>query len=463
MAGEHILVVDDEEGLREYLNKLLSKSEYHVSLASDGEEALLEINQQVPDLILSDIKMPIMDGMILLEKIKRSHEQIPVIMMTAYGTMEMAIEAMKLGAYDYINKPFDIDEVLMVIDKALEKKRLEDENMALRQELESSYSFQDIISRNKDMNKIFETIKNLSDTRSSILISGETGTGKELVARAIHNVSKSFNKPFVTIDCGSLSKTILESELFGHVKGAFNGAIDDKEGLFESAKGGTVFFDEITNIPINVQATLLRVLENGTIKRVGENQERKVDFRLIAATHEDLEKLIKSEQFREDLYYRLNVVSIELPPLRERKEDITLLLDHFINKYNRLEKGELQTISEDALKIMMDYHWPGNVRELENLIHRAVVVKKSSRIYPKDLPVKMGKLETAESRDDIYRSLDFNKAKKQAGESFEKRFIIEVLKKYNGNVSHVAETIKLDRRNLQRKIKHHKINPKDYA
>jgi len=463
MSREHILVVDDEQGMLQVLEKLLTGHGYRVSLAGDGQGALETVGRKIPDLILADIKMPIMDGMIFLEEVKKVAPQIPVIMMTGFGAIETAVRAMKLGAYDYINKPFDIDEILMVIDKALEKKRLEEENFVLRRELQRSYTFKDIISRNKEMGGIFEVIKSLSGSQSTALVVGETGTGKELVARAIHDLRCHNEKPFVPVDCGAFSTALLESELFGHVKGSFPGADRDKPGLFEAAMGGTVFLDQIGNVSSDIQARLLRVLEDRAIKRFGDTQARDVNFCLIAAANEDLEAAVNDGRFRKDLYYRLNVVAIDLPPLRKRKEDIPLLVDHFINKFNRLERKAIECASEDVINIMMRYDWPGNVRELENLIHHAVVVKKTSVIHPKDLPAKMGVIVTAEQRGDISRATDFNEAKQQAVASFEKRYLIEALKQYSGNVSKVASAIGLDRRNLQRKFKQYRIAPKDFV
>jgi DNA-binding NtrC family response regulator len=462
MAGEWILVVDDEAGMRQYLDKLLTDNGYRVRLAVDGLKALEEIARCLPDLILLDLKMPKMGGIELLGKIKQVYSEAAIIIMTAYGTVESAIEAMKLGAYDYINKPFEIDELLLVINKALEKRRLEQENIVLHKELEKSYTFEDIISKNNKMLKIFDLIKKISDTKSTVFIQGETGTGKELVARAIHNLSARKNKPFIPVDCGALTESLLESELFGHIKGAFTGATSDKKGLFEAADGGTAFLDEIGQISLGIQAKLLRVLQDNQIKRVGEATSRQVDIRLISATNEDLQKAVKESRFREDLYYRLNVVPIWIPPLRERKEDIPLLVEHFIQKYNRLEKKSLQGISQDALNLLLNYNWPGNVRELENFIHRAVVTQTGPKILPNDLPVNMRTPDTAERRELSSRTMDFHQAKRAAIESFERRFLTDALKRNSGNVSRVAKEIDLDRRNLQRKFKYYNINPSDY-
>jgi DNA-binding NtrC family response regulator len=463
MRKEQILVVEDEKGMRQYLEKLLIRNNYEVVLTANGQEAIDFVKTDIPDLILTDIKMPKMDGIEFLEKVKKIYAQIPVVMMTAHGTMENAIKAMKLGAYDYVNKPFDIDEILIVIDKALERKRLEDENQVLRQELKNSYTFEDIVSKSERMKNIFETIKSIADAKTHILIQGETGTGKELVARAIHHLGLKKDMPFVPVDCAALTESLLESELFGHVKGAFTGATQDKQGLFEMANGGTVFLDEIGHISMDIQAKLLRFLQDGVIKRVGDVKSKKVDVRLIAAANEDLQEAVKNGSFREDLFFRINVVMIEIPSLRERKEDIPLLLEHFIEKYNHIEKKQLEGISEDAMNILMNYDWPGNVREVENFVHRAVVIKKTPLVFPKDIPINMSKVSMAEKRDVVERTMDFAKAKKNAVEVFEKRFLIDMLKRFEGNVSHIAREVNLDRRNLQRKFKTYGINPRDYS
>lgn len=462
MANELILIVDDEAGMQQYLKKLLEDNGYFTQTAADGEKALDKVNAKLPDLILADLKMPKMDGLKFLAKVRKISEQIPVIIITAYGTVESAVAAMKLGAYDYVNKPFDMDEILLVIDKALEKKRLAEENIALHKELEKSYTFEDIVSQNSRMRNIFETVKKIADTQSTILIQGETGTGKELIARAIHNLSLRRHKLFVPVDCGALTETLLESELFGHVKGAFTGASADKKGLFEIADGGTVFLDEIGKVSLNIQAKLLRVLQDNNIKRVGEAASRKVDIRLIAASNENLETLAAAKSFRQDLFYRLNVVPIHLPALRERKEDIPLLVEHFIKKYNHLERKKLRAVSQDALNILMKYDWPGNVRELENIIHRAVVMEANAVILPKDLPFSLKQADSAEARAVSPRNLDFKTARRQVIAAFEKRFFCEALQRHNGNVSRAAREISFDRRNFQRKCKQYNINPHTY-
>ncbi|MFH1459662.1 MAG: sigma-54 dependent transcriptional regulator [Candidatus Omnitrophota bacterium] len=462
MKQDRILVVDDEPGMRQYLKKLLTDNGYQVEIAENGIQALEMINEKVLDLALIDFKMPGMDGIQLLAKIKAEHEHVIVIMMTAYGTMERAIQAMKLGAYDYLSKPFEVDAILLIIEKALKTKRLEDENIILRKELKKTYTFADIISENSQMQHIFEIIQKVAPAKSTVLIQGETGTGKELIARALHALSPRNQKPFIPVDCGALSESLLESELFGHIKGAFTGATQDKKGLFETADGGTVFLDEIGHISLAIQAKLLRVLQDGQIKRVGEAASRSVDIRLVAASNEDIEMGIKEGKFREDLFYRLNVVPIFVPALRERNEDIPLLVEHFIHKYNNIEKRNIQGISHDALKMLMSFSWPGNVRELENLVHRAVVMADKDNIEVMDLPLNVKTLSVAERRIDANRTLDFRKAKNNALAAFEKRFLIESLMRHKGNISRAAKEMNLDRRNLHRKLKQYNITPSNY-
>lgn len=462
MSKGLILVVDDEPGMRQFIEKLLIRQGYAVVMAADGQAGLGVIRREPPDLILTDIKMPGMDGMAFLGEVKVLCPDVPVIMMTAFGAVETAIKAMKLGAYDYINKPFDIDQIMVVIEKALEKQRLARENILLRQELNKSYTFESLISQDRHMQQIFMTIRNVADAKSHVLIQGDTGTGKELVARAIHNVGAQKNKPFVPVDCAALTESLLETELFGHVKGAFTGAVQDKKGLLETAEGGTVFLDEIGHVPMETQVKLLRVLQDSRIKRVGDTAFRSINVRVIAAANEDLKTAVQERRFREDLYFRLNVILIELPNLRERIGDIPLLVRHFIQKYNHLEQKRMEEVSPDALNILMGYNWPGNVRELENLIHRLVVIKKDPVIQVQDLPEQMSEADSAERRDPDSRTIHFTQAKKQAVNAFESRFFIDVLTKHRGNVSRAAQEIGLDRRNFQRKLKHHHIDPRDY-
>jgi DNA-binding NtrC family response regulator len=459
MAGELILVIDDEKDLRRFLEKLLTGRGYAVETAAGGEDALARMERKEPALVLLDLKMPGMDGLEVLEGIGKSHPGVTPIMMTAYGTVETAVKAVKLGAYDYITKPFDIDRILIAIDKALEKRRLEEENVALRRELQKRYTFEDIVSKDSKMLEMFDVMKKIADTKSTVLIRGETGTGKELVARALHDLSSRREKPFVPVDCGALTESLLESELFGHVRGAFTGAVADKEGLLETAGGGTAFLDEIGQVSTGIQVKLLRVLQDGEYKRVGDTKSRRADVRLIAATNEDLEKAVGRGTFREDFFYRVNVVPLWIPPLRERAGDIPLLAEHFVARFNALEGKAVEGVSDDTLQILMGYAWPGNVRELENLIHRAVVMEAGPVIEPKDLPAHMNSPGTADWGDAVAGLTDFRAARNRVVESFEKKFLTEALRRNNGNVSRTAQEIGLDRRNIQRKLKQYRVSP----
>jgi len=381
-----ILVIDDERSMREFLSIMLEREGYSVVTKDNGNDALDFIRKNNYDLIITDIKMPKMSGIDILRESMNLHPNTPVIMITAFASTEVAVEAMKLGAYDYITKPFNVDEIKIIIKNALEKKTLFDENMSLKEELKGRYQFSNIVGKSDKIRKVFELIMKVANSKSTVLLTGESGTGKELVARAIHHNSDRKVQPFVSISCGAIPETLLESELFGHQKGAFTGADSDKKGLFEVADGGTFFLDEVTEAPLSIQAKLLRVLQEKEFKRVGGVKDIKVDVRVIAATNKNLHKLIEDGKFREDLYYRLNVIPIELPPLRERKEDIPLLVSHFINKYNSINKKGIKGIIPEAMEKLEKYTWRGNVRELENVIERAVTLEIADNIYPESLP-----------------------------------------------------------------------------
>ncbi len=381
-----ILVIDDERSMREFLSIMLEREGYSVVTKDNGNDALEFIRKNKCDLIITDIKMPKMSGIDILRESMALHPNTPVIMITAFASTEVAVEAMKLGAYDYITKPFNVDEIKIIIKNAIEKKSLFDENISLREELKGRYQFSNIVGKSDKIQKVFELIMKVANSKSTVLITGESGTGKELVARAIHHNSDRKDKPFVSISCGAIPETLLESELFGHQKGAFTGADSDKKGLFEVADGGTFFLDEVSEAPPSIQAKLLRVLQEKEFKRVGSVKDIKVDVRVIAATNKNLHKLIEDGKFREDLYYRLNVIPIELPSLRERKEDIPLLVSHFINKYNSINKKGIKGIRPETMEKLERYVWRGNIRELENVIERAVTLEIADNIYPESLP-----------------------------------------------------------------------------
>lgn len=382
---EKILVVDDEPSLRDVLNIMLKKAGYATSTAADGEEALAQVNKEIYDLVITDLKMPGMGGMEVLKAVKSTSPETVVLVVTAFGSAESAVEAMKLGAYDYLTKPFQIDEVQLIIRNALEKRRLSTENMLLKREMASHSSLSNIIGQSEAMQKVFDVIAKVADTRSNVLICGESGTGKELVARAIHYNSSRASAPFVAVNCSAMPETLLESELFGHMKGSFTGAVSNKAGLFEVANGGSIFLDEIGDMSMPTQVKLLRVIQEREFRRVGGTQDVKVDVRLIAATNRDLEKAVAEGTFREDLYYRLDVIPIRLPPLRMRTTDIPLLVQHFLAQFGKENGKQAPTLAPDALQALLAHEWRGNVRELENLIERAVAFAGGSTISAADI------------------------------------------------------------------------------
>jgi DNA-binding NtrC family response regulator len=381
-----IHVIDDEPVIHDILTQLLVAEGYEVEISASGEEALEKYASQTFDLALLDLLMPGLDGIEVLKAIKKIHPQAVIIIITAYASVESALNAMKIGAFDYIQKPFKHDELLLTIDRALEHKALQEENLRLRDELKRKFSFGAIIGRSRVMEKVFDLIKAAAPTRSTILIEGESGTGKELVARAIHQNSNRASFPFIVVNSGSLPPDLLESHLFGHVKGAFTGAVAEKQGLFEAADKGTIFFDEISSLNLETQAKLLRVMQDREFMHLGGTKTIKVDVRIIAATNTDLEELIRRKAFRLDLYYRLNVIKIALPPLRDRREDIPILVKHFLDLYANENGKAIEGVTEDVLEIFESNPWPGNVRELENMIERAVVFAKARIITRENLP-----------------------------------------------------------------------------
>lgn len=381
-----ILAVDDEESIREFLEIMLKKEGYEVTTAEDGAQAMDLLKKKSFDMVISDLQMPNVTGMELLKHVKDNYPDLVFMIITAFGTTESAVEAMKLGAYDYITKPFKIDEVRIVIGNALRSKNLEVENRALKKEMQKEYSFQNLVGNSEKMHQIYELIKRVSQTPTNVLITGESGTGKEMVAKAIHVNGPLKNKPFVTINCGAIPENLMESEMFGHKKGSFTGAIQDKVGLFEVADGGTLFLDEVGELPLTIQVKLLRAIQERVIRRVGATDDQKIEVRIIAATNRDLEDMIKQGTFREDLYYRLNVIHIRVPPLRERADDVSLLAKHFLQKYSTRFGKPVNGISDEAMKTLKKYDYPGNVRELENIIERTVALEAGSTILPESLP-----------------------------------------------------------------------------
>jgi len=461
MAKGRILVVDDEAVVCKSCQRILSPEGYEVETALSGQEALDKLSQGSFDIVITDLKMPGMDGMELLAKIKEKDPEIIVIMVTGYSTVQTAVQAMRMGALDYIPKPFTPEELIVVVEKALEKKKLIFENIYLHKELEAKYSFENIVGNSKKLQEVFKFIRKVAPTDSTVLIYGESGTGKELIARAIHFSSPRKNKPFFPVDCSVLSQELLESELFGHVKGSFTGAIVTKPGLFEVADGGSVFLDEIGDINPVIQGKLLRVIQEQEFLPVGGVQPKRVDLRFIVATNKKLESLVKEKKFREDLYYRLNVVSITVPPLRERKDDIPILAYHFLKKFNQEMNKEIKSISVEAMNKLMSYEWPGNVRQLENVIERAVVMAESQAIVSEYLPASiLGKgveIDTQIPKN----SKELKKMKKylreSAVENIEKMFVLEALNRNDWNVTNSAKEVGMQRTNFQALMRKYNI------
>jgi len=382
---EKILVVDDEKSLREVMSIMLKRAGYAVTEAADGEEAIGQVNRDIFDLVITDLRMPKADGMDVLKAVKSSSPDTVVLVVTAFATADSAVEAMKQGAYDYLTKPFQVDEVQLIIRNALEKRRLSTENMLLKREMASQSSFAQIVGQSEAMQKVFDVVRKVSDAKSNVLICGESGTGKELVARAIHYNSARSTMPFVAVNCSAVPETLLESELFGHMKGSFTGAMANKAGLFEVANGGTIFLDEIGDTTPAIQVKLLRVIQEREFRRVGGNQDIKVDVRIVAATNRDLEKAVADGSFREDLYYRLDVIPIRLPPLRLRTGDIPLLVKHFLEKFARDCGKAAPMLSPEAMHVLLGHEWRGNVRELENLIERVVAFAAGGTVTEHDI------------------------------------------------------------------------------
>lgn len=444
------IVVDDEVSVLEAVKAILETEEVEVFTTTSSLTAVEQIKKYTYDLIISDMKMPEMDGIELYEHIKEIAPDSIFIIITAYATVQSAVDAIKRGIYDYIPKPFTPDEVRIPVRRALEKKALEKENIALKTQIEARYSFQNIIGNSPEMREVFRIMRHAASSESNVLITGESGTGKELVARAIHSNSVRARRKFVTVNCGAIPEGLMESELFGHVRGSFTGAVFDKKGLVEEADRGTLFLDEIGELAPTLQVKLLRILQDGEFLKVGETQPRKVNVRVFAATNMDLGKAIVEKNFREDLYYRLNVIPIELPPLRKRKEDIPLLINYFIEKHKgkALDKN-VSGISKEALQALINYHFPGNVRELENAIEYAMAFTSSSIIQIDDLPkyILEGKKLCEEARTISIMPL------REAKAQFEKGLITAALIETEGNISEAARLLNIHRQNLQQKIK----------
>ena len=444
----NILVVEDEQDMLLGLHKFLSKQGYSVQTAENGSIGAEKLKKSSFDIVITDLKMPGIDGIELLRRIKESHSDTIVVMITGYGTVESAVEAMKLGAYDYIAKPFNMEHVRMVIKRALKQITLLNENKYLKQKIKETNGSQNIIGKSRKMREVFEIVDRVAPTDTTVLIFGESGTGKDLIARYIHYNSQRKEKILIPVNCGTLRETLLESELFGHEKGSFTGAISTKRGLMEIASGGTFFFDEIADVSLPIQAKLLRVLQEREFMRVGGTDTITTDIRLIAATNKNLDRCMQEGTFREDLYYRLNVVSIHLPPLRERRDDILPLAQFFLRRYNKKIQKEIHEIPRDVMNVLIGYDWPGNVRELENVIERIVVLSTDNFITLSHLPGKL--LEAHIDSGPVFSGVSYKKAKQQVVDSFSKEFVERLLQMSEGNISQAAKQAKLDRANFRR-------------
>ncbi len=456
----NILIVDDDKSMREFLELILKRERYNVTCAKDGADALLLLKESFFDLILTDLMMPAINGLELLKKAKELHPDVKIIMITAFGTIETAIEAIKLGAYDYITKPFNIDDLRLRIRRALESQRIEHENIMLKQKLGITDGKWDIIGVSNAMQEVFNLIERVKDTKTNVLIYGESGTGKELVARAVHYQGTRKNKPFIPVNCGAIPENLVESELFGHKRGAFTGAVENKKGLFIEADGGTVFLDEISELPLQAQVKLLRAIQDKMIKPIGDTAEYAVDVRIISATNKNLKELVKNSRFREDLFYRLNVIQIEMKPLRERKDDILPLARYFLDKYNKEFGKGVKDFSKETIDILKSYYYPGNVRELENIVERAVAIESSPVILPESLPSDI--MHTVmESRDKGYTLNDiavrFNGVIDNLLNTIEKSLIEEALKSCSGDRTKACALLGIPMRSLRYRIKKYDI------
>ena len=452
MLEDRILVADDEQSMREFLDIMLKREGYKVTLASHGEEVSKLIDKDIFDLVLLDIRMPKIDGIAVLKKIKATSPETIVIMITAYASADTAIKAMKEGAYDYITKPFKVDEIKVIIKNALEKKNLQKENLLLKQVVRDRYRFGNIIGQSAKMIALYDLLEKVAPTKTNILITGESGTGKELAAKAIHYNSSRKDKAFVTLNCGAIPESLIESELFGHMKGAFTDAIATKKGLFEMADEGTIFLDEISELPLLMQVKLLRVLQDKEFKRVGGTEDIRVDARIIAATNKDLEEAVKEKRFRDDLFYRLNVIQIKLPPLRERREDIPILAAHFLKKYSEELNKNISRISPEALNLLLNYGYPGNVRELQNIIERAVALGNGQELTPQHLSsyldeqihVKKGSFDL----DIPNEGIDLEKVI----EELERTLLVKALERTRGIKKKAAELLHINFRSMRYRL-----------
>ena len=462
MDKSTILVIDDEEIVRVSCIRILSPEGYAVETADSGPEAFRMLKKKTYDLVITDLKLPDIDGIEVLKRVKEEWPDTDVVIMTGYGTVKTAVRAIQIGAFEYIEKPFIPEELLAVVSKALIRKRLSHEQRPVHGEIPSHYELGNIVGASQALQKIFHLIARVAATGSTVLITGESGTGKELVAKAIHFNSPRKDQPFVVVDCTAIPSALIESELFGHAKGAFTGAYERKKGLLETANGGTLFFDEIGNIDVTVQAKLLRVLQEKEFRPIGEKKTVKVDIRFISATNKDLRAMTREGSFREDFFFRLNIFPIHIPPLRERREDIPALVSHFLERYSRELSKDVHHISAEAMRLLIGYDWPGNVRELENVIHRAIILCQDRKILPAHIEPTIstaGQHEVPHTLADLKKKK--NALRRKSVEEIEKGFVTEALRRSNGNISKAAAEVGMQRTNFHALMRKYRISTKN--
>lgn len=463
MSQLHVLVVDDDPAVRDVLQEALMQEEYNVSTAEDGAAAIQAVKDSVVHIVITDFQLPDIDGIEIIDRLAKLDAKIIPIMMTGFGTIDTAVRAMKSGAFDFITKPFDLEAVTVVVRKAAEFLRLRQENHLLRKAVRDQYRLEQLIGASEPIQQVLEFVKKVADSDSTVMIQGESGTGKELVARMLHFNSFRKDRPLVPVNCGAIPENLLESELFGHEKGSFTGATHSRMGRFELANGGTIFLDEIGEMSLPLQVKLLRVLQEREFERVGGNRTIHVDVRIIAATNQDLETLVEEKRFRKDLFYRLNVIPIVIPSLRERRSDIPLLIDHFLTRFNQAKHTEVAGFTPDALRMLTEYDWPGNIRELENMIERLVVLKKHGILSIEDLPEKICRRSSGpQLNEQFIRFSEDGINLSREVEQYEKHLIMEALRKANGVTSRAAQLLHLNRTTLVEKLKRKGVDPRSH-
>lgn len=464
MSQTHVLVIEDDPAVREVLQETLVQEGYSVSVAADGAEGIRAAKDTPVQIVVTDLQLPDTDGLTIIDRLARLDAKIIPIMMTGFGTIETAVRAMKSGAFDFITKPFDPETVAVIVRKAVEFYRLRQENHLLRKAVREQYQLEQLVGVSEPIRQVLDFVRKVADSDSTVMIQGESGTGKELVARMLHFNSLRKDRPLVPVNCGAIPENLLESELFGHEKGAFTGATNTRMGRFELANGGTIFLDEIGEMSLPLQVKLLRVLQERAFERVGGNRTIQVDVRIVAATNQNLEALVEEKRFRQDLFYRLNVIPIVIPPLRERRSDIPLLIDHFLTRFNQTKHTDISGIDPDALRLLAEYDWPGNIRELENMVERLVVLKKQGVISVGDLPEKICRKPAApELKEQFIRFSEDGIDLSREVEQYENHLIIEALRKSNGVTTRAAQLLHLNRTTLVEKLKRKGVDPRTHT